>query len=112
MKNKYVEKRERLISEIVNLSQVIYKDDREMLSIVSDLTTSLEIADPNEEFINGMWGFMLWASNRTDVNSRSVLTTLLHDLGEFASNRHEKWFCPRTSGYQKYLSGASNVKVI
>jgi hypothetical protein len=114
MKTENIERRKKVITEVINLSQVFYKNDKQMLSAIVDLTVHLEVADYDEvsiDFVNGMYGFMLFANGRTDVNSRSAFTTLIHDLGEFSRNRNENWFCPRTAGYTKYLSGASGVEI-
>lgn len=102
----YVEQRDKLISDIVNLSHLAYPDDRKIKSNVIELTTILMIADNDQKFIDGMRGFMVWASmaNKTPY---SVLATLIHDLVEFSRNRYEPWFSPRTSRYEKYLTGAS-----
>lgn len=111
---KHADRRKRIIQDVINLCTIFYPNDEEMLNGVIGLTSDLAMAEWNQttiEFVDGMYGFMLWADNRNDVNSRSVFTTLVHDLGEFSRNRHENWFCPRTSGYTKYLSGASGVTV-
>jgi hypothetical protein len=70
----------------------------------------MEIADPNQQFVDDLLGFMFWAKITAQAKSKA-LTTILHDLSEFSRNRHEKWFCPRTFGYAKYLTGASNIEV-
>jgi hypothetical protein len=112
----YVEQRDKMIADILNLVHQAYPNDTSLKSGVVDLTVELQVAPIDQKmvaFIDGMRGFMMWAgenaSNRPGAGS--VLSTLIHDLAEFARNRHEKWFCPRTTGYQKYLSGASGVTV-
>lgn len=106
--NQYVIDRDNLISTIMNICHQVYPNDREMADILIDLTTELMIANPDREFIYGLRGFIVWAS-MTNQKASTVLTTIIHDLGEFSRNRHESWFSPRTSRYDKYLSGASGV---
>lgn len=111
MKTTYVEKRDRVIAITTDLCNQVYPNDGEMMEIAMDLTTQLMVADNNEDFINGMLGFILWAdSQRQAPTKSSVFTTLIHDLGEFSKHRNEGWFAPRTSRYQKYLTGASEVE--
>lgn len=102
----YVEMRDRLIDEIINNVKTVYPNDNEMLSGVTDLTIQLKVAKPDIFFVQDLWGFCLWSS-MTNQKPSSVLTTCIHDLSEFARNRHQNWFCPRTTGYRKYLTGAS-----
>lgn len=102
----YLKKCDKLVSAVTNLMNILYKGDEEMLGGVAALLSDLTFAEPREEFVDGMLGFMVWADNRPEVKSGSVLTTLIHDLGEFSRNRHENWFHPRTAGYTKYLSEA------
>ena len=108
----YVETRDRMINEIINMTQIAYRKDKSMLSAVIDLTTTLKMVSPQDGtvFVKDMWGFMMW-TNQTKNYDRSVLTTIIHDLGEFSRNRFEKWFCPRTAGYRKYLSGVSGISI-
>lgn len=102
----YINNRQRLIDEIINNVKIVYKDDKKILMNVIDLTVELEMADRNDEFVDGMVGFITWAS-MTNQNASSTLTTLIHDLSEFARHRNESWFSPRTARYQKYLTGAA-----
>lgn len=114
MKTKYVENRERVIADIMNAVKIQYPKDMEIVSGAIDLTVQLTVAPENEqskEFVNDLRGFLMYADMTQQPRSR-VCTTLLHDLSEFARNRKESWFCPRTTGYSKYLSGASNLQVI
>ena len=101
----YFQLRSRIIEETLNMTKSKYPKDNSMLGGVIDLTVALEVAEPNTEFVQDLWGFMQWA-NQTN-QTKGVLTTIIHDLGEFARNRNESWFCPRSSGYRKYLTGAS-----
>lgn len=105
----YVKIRDRMIGEILNMTQTVWRKDKAILNGVSDLTSDLMMVDPKEGsiFVQDMWGFMQWATAHKE-DARAALTTIIHDLGEFSRNRKENWFCPRTSGYRKYLSGASN----
>lgn len=101
----YVASRDYVINEIINNVRIAYGGtDDDILSGVGDLTTTLQCADPAPEFVADLKGFMLWA-RMTNQPRRAVLTTLIHDLREFSENRHQKWFCPRTTGYSKYLTG-------
>lgn len=105
MKSEYIQQREELISNIENLCHRVYPKDKEMMAIVIDLTTDLMIAEESTQFVNGMRGFLNWAdSQRNAPSASSVLTTLIHDLGEFSRNRQESWFCPRTSGYSQFAT--------
>jgi len=104
--NQYVVDRDDLISEIMNICHQVYPNDREMADISIDLTTVIMTSDPDRKFIDGLRGFIVWAS-MTNQKASSVFTTIIHDLGEFSRNRHESWFSPRTSRYDKYLTGAA-----
>lgn len=104
----YVKERDYVINEIINAAHVVYPKDREIMNVVINLTVELQVAKPDSCFVQDLHGFLNWAS-MTNQPYPSVLTTCIHDLGEFARNRTEKWFCPRTTGYRKYLTGASNL---
>jgi hypothetical protein len=108
--SKYIERRDRMIAEIINVTKTVWCNDNEMLDIAVLLTTALQVADPAQEFVDDLYGFMMWAGMKGEITGRA-LSTILHDLGEFKNNRDKNWFCPRTTGYSKYLSGASGVKV-
>lgn len=104
--NQYVIDRDNLINNIMNICHHVYPNDREMADISIDLTTVLMVSEPDRKFIDGLRGFINWAS-MTDQKASSVFTTIIHDLGEWSRNRHEDWFSPRTSRYDKYLTGAA-----
>lgn len=113
---KFTNERSTLIVDVLRLTKQAYPNDKQLQSGVVDLTVKLEMAPMDQQtvdFIDGMRGFMFWAGENSynRPGAGSVLSTLIHDLSEFARNRHEKWFCPRTTGYQKYLTGASGVRV-
>ena len=110
MKN-YVQKRELLIKKVHSLVKKIYRNDWEMISGVSDLTTALQVAEPNDDFVNGMLGFIEFAKDKdrsfykkSEINDGALLSNLIHDLGEFSRNRHEGWFSPRTARYAEYCN--------
>ena len=109
---KFIEYRNSVLNEIKNNAAIIYKSDLETLGLIEKLISDTMIfCDPShKEFIDNIWGFMQWAGSANQDRGKS-LTTLIHDLSEFNRNRDEKWFCPRTNGYKKYLTGASNVKI-
>jgi len=95
-------------AEFLNLTKIVYPKDEEMINAAEYLSKQFEDASPNQEFLDGLRGFLAWAT-QTNANRNHVLTTLFHDLGEFNRNRHQLWFCPRTSMYGKYLTGASGA---
>jgi hypothetical protein len=103
----YVETRDKMIDEILNNVKTAYPKDKEMLGIAIDLTVSLKVAEPSPTFVSDLMGFMYYCSMKKEKAS-TVLVTIMHDLGEFARNRNEVWFCPRTTGYNKYMTGAGN----
>lgn len=105
MKRDYIEMRDYVCQTVMHNVKYYYAGDNDVLSGVSELIAMLKVADPNEEFVRDLKGFMFWAE-MTKQDGRSALTTIIHDLGEFAKNRHQSWFCPRSSGYAKYLTGA------
>jgi hypothetical protein len=75
-----------------------------MLEGVTNLTDQFCLSLTNFSFTcDGMAGFIKWAKDNQQEEG-AILTTLIHDLAEFARNREEKWFCPRTYSYSKYLS--------
>jgi hypothetical protein len=102
---KYAQKRDKLINYVIDLTKLVYPKDKDMITDVVNLTSSLLMSDPDDEFLNGMIGFINYADKAEDknrFNNSEILTTLIHDLGEFSRNRHEPWFLPRTHGYIKY----------
>lgn len=110
MKKRYVKERDWVIDQIMNNTRMIYSDDRDMMNHAMDLCVHLQVSEPDQEFVDGLRGFIFWSSDHADkVSQGSALSTLLHDLNEFKNEGHEAWFCPRTSMYKKYLTGASNV---
>jgi len=99
----YVEKRQIVIDRTLKLVKEIYGKDQEMSSGVIDLTVNLEMAEPNDDFIHGMLGFLNWCDAHSgETGDGWILNTLIHDLGEFSRYRDKNWFCPRTSSYIKY----------
>ncbi len=106
---KKVEIRDYVIDEIINITHIVYSNDRKMISSIIDLTVLLK-TNESEEFINDIWGFLLW-SQMTQQNVSWVLNTIIHDLAQFRDYRDKDWFCPRTMGYKKYLSGVSNIVI-
>ena len=107
----YVKRRNYVIGEVINLAQTVFSNDRKQVSSVIDLTVKLEISEPVPDFVNNLQGFLLWASSGNQEPSM-VLETFLHDLTEFDKVLHDSSFSPRTSGYIKYLSGASGVMAV
>lgn len=108
--NIYVKNRDYVISEFLNNVKIEYRNNREMIDMAIDLTVVLQVAEPNEQFVNDLRGFIVYCDmSINSIKRSSALTTIYHDLAEFRDNRKEDWFCPRTSGYSKYLSGASNI---
>jgi len=103
----YVKMRDSLIENILMDVKQVYPKDKEFLDCVVNLTTTLMTAEPDAKFVQDLQGFRIWAAT-TKQKTSSVVTTIVHDLSEFARNRKESWFCPRTTGYAKYLTGASN----
>jgi hypothetical protein len=103
---KYVELRTKLISDILNTTKNAWPGDKQILSNVINLTTELECAEPDLKFINGLQGYLIYSS-MANRKATSVLATVVHDLVEWSNNRGESWFSPRTSRYDRYLSGAS-----
>lgn len=106
----YIKRRDDLIAQIIMDVKAVYPDDKEIMDGLMNLTTDLMVADPAEDFVNDLRGFRMWAAT-TNQNAQKVVSTILHDLSEFSRNRNQSWFCPRTTGYSKYLTGASNVPV-
>jgi hypothetical protein len=111
----YVKERENVIKDIYRLIKMKYSspEDRGVISLVADWITSLVLASPQEanDFVLGIKGFLTWnnlVGNKCDLED--VVDTLMHDLKSFQNERHQPWFCPRTSGYRKYLTGASGVE--
>ena len=102
----YVQMRDSMIDEILNVVKSVHEDNHDILLTVIDLTIELKCANPDVEFVQDLKGFMMWAS-MTQQDARSALTTIIHDLSEFSINRNEPWFCPRSFRYRKYLTGAS-----
>lgn len=98
--------RAKLVSDILSATKSAWPNDKEIMSNVINLTTELECEEYDEKFINGLRGFMIYASI-TNIKATSALATIVHDLAEWSNNRFEAWFSPRTSRYDKYLSGAS-----
>ncbi|MDD5013589.1 MAG: hypothetical protein PHW73_00620 [Atribacterota bacterium] len=98
----YVEKRQIVIDKVCDLVKLLHKNDDLMLSAVIDLTVVLEISETCEEFVNGMLGFINYATSN-DVSNEILFGTLLHDLSEFKHNRFQSWFLPRTKRFQKYI---------
>lgn len=111
----YVQRRDKFISEFMNNIQREYRKSenlRDYTDRAIDLTVQLQVAPCNEanfEFVNDLLGLFAYAGINQKVARASVLTTVFHDLNEWEHNRNESWFCPRSSGYSKYLSGASNL---
>jgi hypothetical protein len=99
----YIQRRNHISTELLNNIRSAFPDDFEVLSHAVDLCTILETSDPDQEFVDGIYGFMLYASDH-DLDRRQAVSTIMHDLIEFKSNRHEAWFSPRTSSYTKYVS--------
>jgi hypothetical protein len=115
--DEYIQRRQKLISEVINAVKTRYPDDKDMVDLAIHYCTALEVADPAPQFIDDLLGFMMWQgmvwhgmTKGSETYGRAV-STILHDLREFMNNRHEDWFCPRTYGYRKYLTGASGVRV-
>lgn len=106
----YMEIRDRIVNDTISATKAVYPDDKEMIMGVIDLTTSLQCAEISTEFVQDLWGFMIWSS-MTDQDTSETLTTIIHDLAEFSKNRNEGWFSPRSSGYRKFLTGASVLNV-
>lgn len=104
----YVKMRDYVCDEILNNAKTVYPNDKEILLGVVDLVVYLKTSDPDARFVQDLKGFMMWAK-MTNQDARHALTTLIHDLGEFMRNRHQEWFCPRSYGYAKYLTGAAGV---
>jgi len=108
--NYYVKNRDYVINEFLNNVKIEYRKDREMIDLAIDLTVCLQTAEPNEAFVNDLRGWMVYCEMMGAKITRSkALTQIYHDLAEFRDNRHKDWFSPRSSGYSKYLSGASNI---
>lgn len=106
--NSYVKARTKLITEFIRLAKAEYpnKEDKDLINGAIFLTTELEIAPENKEnreFVDDLLGFLEYADMKNIIRG-SVLVTFYHDLGEFKKNRHQSWFCPRSSGYKKYLN--------
>jgi len=102
---KYVKKRQAVIDKTIHLAKLV---DVSMVKDAISLTVALEAAEPNEEFVNGMLGFINYASyNKKDVSNSELLSTLLHDLIEFKYNRHHDWFLPRTFRYSQYANSSN-----
>lgn len=57
-----------------------------------------------ETFIDGLIGFMKWATHNEVHKSSTVLSNILHDINEYNENRNEDWFSPRTYRYIHHLN--------
>ncbi|MGB4776470.1 MAG: hypothetical protein WBP45_14935 [Daejeonella sp.] len=107
--NNYILKREELINKSLDLTDKVYYDDLEMADGMLSLTATLELAEPNEEFVNDLLAFIEFAETKK-LDDHSVLTTVFHDLGEFRRNREKNWFSPRSSGYSQKNSNLRTLK--
>lgn len=101
----YCELRDKTIDNILLNTKKTYKKDKSLLDGIKNLCVHLKYAEFNEmsaRLVRGMAGFIYWCK-LVDMSSGVVLTTLIHDLGEFKRNKEEKWFSPRSSSYDKYI---------
>lgn len=98
----YVKMRDEFINGVLSLTKAVYPKDNEMLFGVIGLTTKLRMAEQRDVFILDLCAFIKWSNIKKEKPS-TVLTTKIHDLSEFAKNRNQDWFCPRTFGYTKHL---------
>lgn len=96
-------KRFAVINEMTLLTQTIYPGDLEMMIGVERLTNYLNRIDPDEDFINGMLGFINWMY-KNDKPMSQLLTNLIHDAGEYRTNGNEDWFSPRTASYKEFAN--------
>lgn len=109
MKTPIINLREEVIKKILDIVDHISPNNYEMLLGFACLLNHLKQAEPNETFLLDLKGFMFWAQMNGKVSLRT-LADIFHDLREFENNRNEKWFCPRTSGYAKFLNENENPK--
>lgn len=104
----YAKDRDALIKYILDLTKELYGDDLDMVNGICGLTNTLHIAEADPQFVAGMLGFINYAESgelSREITKSSILTTLVHDIGEFSRNRHEPWFLPLTAGYVKFAEG-------
>ena len=100
---KYTQHRNELIKMTLLLTDKVYQDDQEMLSSVKRLCHVLESAEESEDFVNDILAFIEYGQNKNLPDS-TILTTIIHDMGEFSRNRFEDWFQPRSYGYSNLPS--------
>lgn len=106
----YVEDRDHFITEVINNAQIEWRDDRQAISGVVELTTVLLTTEPDQDFLDGLRGFLVYCSLNTNVRRGEALATICHDLAQFRDHRDKDWFSPRTARYGKYLTGASGAR--
>lgn len=100
----YSKLRDQLCQYVIDLCDRVYPKDKQMAGAAIHLTVELKLAEQNDEFVKSLCGFITWAKKEGQPENK-VLTNIMHDLGEFARNRHKSWFSPRTSRYIKYFNG-------
>lgn len=111
----YVERRDKFIEDFLANIQIEYRKSeflREFLDRAIELTCLLQVGEctqQNLDFVNDLNGMFAYAAMNTRMTRANALTTAFHDLGEWVENRNEPWFSPRSEGYRKFLSGATNV---
>jgi hypothetical protein len=99
----YTEKQKLVIDTVIELTKKRYPKDREMMNSVIRLTEQFRLSfTAFAPTCDGMVGFIQWAKDNNQEDG-PVLSTLLHDLGEFESNREESWFSPRTHRYAEFI---------
>ena len=64
------------------------------------MTKTKTCYDPNK-LIRGIVGFVTY-SLKNNLTDQQILSNVTHDLTAYLKDSEESWFCPRTSGYEKY----------
>ena len=100
----YEEKVIDLLRFILKTTIDLYGEENQTLYAAKEFAADLIIAEKDEEFVNGMLGFIQEQIKTTDYNKSNCLFTLIHDLNEFSKHRNENWFSPRTSRFVEFYS--------
>jgi len=92
--------RDKLIGHIIYIANVVYADDREMLSDIHHICSKLQTSGELDcNFYKGAYGYLAWAAMH-EQSPNAILNTLIHDAAGFM--RKEPGFSPRSYSYLNY----------
>ena len=88
--------------EIKDLKEKLHRRNMQIAELKKKVK-STDNGYPAEKLLKGLAGYLKWGVQH-ELSDSVSLFNISHDLFNWLKDKDEKWFSPRTAGYEKYIT--------